>query len=93
MKNRTNFLSSNESYLLGGLATIIGIALLPLVLGVPLSFEFAIAYWLIVIVLAVTFATLILLRQGREIKKSENQIRMYEEVAKNMKKKTEQALN
>lgn len=93
MKNKLNFLSSRDSYLLGGLSAIIGVALLPLVLGVPLSFEFAISYWVIVIVLSIVFASTILFRQNKEIKKSENQIRMYEDVVKNIKKKNEQVVN
>ncbi len=93
MKNKLNFLSSHEFYLLGGLSAIIGVALLPLVLGMPLSFEFAISYWVVVIILAVLLASIILFRQGKEIKKSENQILMYEDIIKKMKKKSEKAVN
>ncbi|TAH19353.1 MAG: hypothetical protein EAZ08_09290 [Cytophagales bacterium] len=93
MKNKINFLSAHESYLLGGLAAIIGIALLPLLLGVSLSFEFAIVYWVTVIIFTIILASFILFRQSKEIKKSEDQIRMYEDIVKKMKRKKEQAIN
>ncbi|MCU0393125.1 MAG: hypothetical protein MUE81_18595 [Thermoflexibacter sp.] len=86
MKPKFQLLSSHESYLLGGLSAIIGIALLPLILGFSLSFEFAISYWTVVIIVAIIMASLILLRQSREIKKSETQIKMYEEMVNNIKK-------
>ncbi len=85
MKTKLTFLTKHESYLLGGLSAIILVALFPLLIGLPLSFEFAITYWTVAIVLATVFAVLVLMRQGREIKKSENQIRVYEEMVRNLK--------
>lgn len=74
---------------MAGLVSIMGIALLPLILGIPLSFGFAVSYWATVIVLAIALAALVLVNQTKAIKKSEGQIRMFEEAVKNMKKKTE----
>lgn len=89
MKSKNALFSSQEAYLMAGLVSIMGIALLPLILGIPLSFGFAVSYWATVIVLAIALAALVLVNQTKAIKKSEGQIRMFEEAVKNMKKKTE----
>jgi hypothetical protein len=86
MKSKFNFLSVHEIYLLSGLSIVIVIALLPLVLDFSLSFEFAISYWAIVIVLAVVFASFILFRQNKEMRSSEKQIRTYSKMIKSLKK-------
>ncbi|SFE49064.1 hypothetical protein [Thermoflexibacter ruber] len=86
MKSKFNFLSIHEIYLLSGLSVVIVIALLPLVLDFSLSFEFAIFYWSMVIVLAVIFASFILFRQNKEMRSSEKQIRIYSKMIKNLKK-------
>lgn len=86
MKSKFNFLSIHEIYLLSGLSVVIVIALLPLILDFSLSFGFAISYWVIVIALAVVFASFILLRQNKEIRSSEKQIKTYSKMIKNLKK-------
>ena len=89
MKTRNKLFSSQEGYLVAGLVSIMGIALLPLILGIPLSFGFAVSYWATVIMLAIALSTLILIQQNKEIKKSEKQIRMFENTVKKMKTKAE----
>jgi hypothetical protein len=89
MKTKNNLFSSQEGYLIAGLVSIMGIALLPLILGIPLSFAFAVSYWATVIILAIALAALILVQQTREIKKSEGQIKLFENAVKNMKKTKE----
>jgi membrane protein insertase Oxa1/YidC/SpoIIIJ len=89
MKTKNKLFSSQEGYLIIGLVSIMGIALLPLILGIPLSFGFAVSYWATVIALAIGLAALILVQQTKEIKKSEKQIRILENTVKGIKKKAE----
>lgn len=86
MKSKLNFLSIHEIYLLSGLSIVIVIALLPLVLDFSLSWEFAVSYWAMVIVLATVFASFILFRQNKEMRSSKKQAKIYGKMIKNLNK-------